>query len=47
MKSKKQVLVDDLWKVLAANVYSLSEAQLRDLKYYVLEQSKKTTGDKR
>jgi hypothetical protein len=46
MKSKKQVLVDDLWKVLAANVYSLSEAQLRDLKYYVLEQSKKTMGDR-
>ena len=46
MSNKKQVLIDDLWKVLAANVYSLSEAQLRDLKYYVLEQSKEITRNR-
>tara|TARA_R110002012_G_scaffold65219_1_gene171055 strand:- start:316 stop:456 length:141 start_codon:yes stop_codon:yes gene_type:complete len=46
MSNKKQVLINDLWKVLADNVYSLSEAQLRDLKYYVLEQSKEITRDR-
>tara|TARA_R110000751_G_scaffold107186_1_gene203335 strand:- start:508 stop:630 length:123 start_codon:yes stop_codon:yes gene_type:complete len=40
MSKETQILITDLWEVLSENVYLLSKPQIRDLKFYILEQSK-------
>ena len=39
MSKQKERLVKELWSILGDNVYSLTESQIRDLKFYILEQS--------